>query len=285
MPRPMPVRSGEALLATEAFGDPADPPLLLVMGATSSMLGWPDGLCEALAGRAVFVIRFDHRDTGRSTTAPPGPPSYDVEDMAADVVAIMDAYGLPKAGLAGMSLGGLIAQMVALDHPDRVTALTLIASEPLGWDGGPLPHIAPSILEHFGRLGGLDWADEDAVAEFLVELDRLCAAGDPAFDAAASRRSVARVLDRTDSPASMFNHAVLSTRRDWTGRFRSVAAPVLVIHGEDDPVLPLPNGRALVDGIARASLVVMEGVGHALPPRIWPRLADRIARHLRPGHG
>lgn len=102
-----------------------------------SMLGWPDGFCEALR-----VIRFDHRDTGGSTTIPPGEAGYTVEDMASDIVAVIEAYGLEAANLVGMSLGGLLSQIVAVDHPERVSSPTLIASEPLGWDGEPLP---PSV--------------------------------------------------------------------------------------------------------------------------------------------
>lgn len=119
-------------IVTEALGRPGDPPILLVMGATASMLGWPDAFCAALAAERLRVIRFDHRDTGRSTTVPPGAATYAVEDMAGDLVAILDAYGLPQAHLVGMSLGGYLSQMLAVTHPDRVASLTLIASEPLG---------------------------------------------------------------------------------------------------------------------------------------------------------
>ncbi len=120
-------------LATEAFGRPSDPAIVLIMGSTASMLGWPDALCHGLADQDFYVIRFDHRDTGQTTTVPPGEATYTVEDMASDVIAIPDAYDLPQATLMGMSLGGYIAQMVALKHPDRVRSLILMPQS--HWDG------------------------------------------------------------------------------------------------------------------------------------------------------
>jgi pimeloyl-ACP methyl ester carboxylesterase len=266
-------------LSTESFGRPGDPALLLVMGATASMLGWPDELCDALAASGHFVIRFDHRDTGRSTTLVPGAATYTVEDMAADAVAVLDAHGLARAHLVGMSLGGYIVQMVAVTQPDRVATLTLIASEPLGWDGPALPHISPEVLDHFAALASLDWSDRGAVAEFLVAIERLCTADDGRFDAGRARARVEEVLERTESPASMFNHANLTAREDWSGRFREIDCPVLVLHGAKDPILPLDNGRAIADGIAGASLVVMEDTGHEIPLARIPLVVERIAAH------
>lgn len=274
------IESAGVTLATESFGQPGNPALVLVMGATASMLGWPDALCHALAGRGLFVVRFDHRDTGASTTVPPGEATYSVEDLAGDVLAVMDGYGLQRAHLAGMSLGGYIAQMVALMEPWRVASLTLIASEPLGWDGPPLPHISEEFLGHFAALGALDWSHRDAAADFLVESERLCAGSGGAFDAAAAKAVALRVLERTESPASMFNHGSVTTRADWTGKFRAIACPVLVIHGDEDPILPVENGRAIAAGIDGAEIEVLPGVGHELPPRWLDRIADRITAHV-----
>ena len=227
------VTHGEVTLATQTFGSPHDPALIMIMGATASMLGWPDAFCTALATRGLFVIRFDHRDTGQSTTVPAGQATYAVEDLAADAVAILDAYKVERAHVLGMSLGGFIGQIVALDHPDRVRSLTLLASEPLGWDGDPLPHIAPEFLEHFARLEELDWSNMDAVTDFLVTSERLGAGSAQAFDEVAMRARIAQQLARTESPASMFNHATINLRQDWTGRFRDISAPVLVVHGAE----------------------------------------------------
>lgn len=268
-------------LATEAFGDPDDPPVLLVMGATASMLGWPDEFCAALAGRGLHVIRFDHRDTGQSTTVPPGEAAYAVEDLAEDAIAILDAYGIDKAHLAGMSLGGYIAQMLAVARPERVASLTLIASEPLGWDGAALPQISQAFLDHFGKLGSLDWSDREAVADFLIESERLCAGTGAPFDEDRERARVERVMSRTGSLPSMFNHGALATREDWTGRLREIACPVLVIHGAEDPILPLENGRAIAGAIQGASLAVLAGTGHEIPLPGIPDIAEEIAAHVR----
>lgn len=268
-------------LATETFGRPEDPAVVLVMGATASMLGWPDALCNALADRRLHILRFDHRDTGQSTTVAPGEATYAVEDMAGDVLAVMEGYGLETAHLVGMSLGGYLAQMVAIMQPGRVASLALISTEPLGWDGEPLPHISDDFLAHFGALATLDWADQEAVADFLVESERLCAGSGAPFDANGARAVVQRVLERTESPASMFNHGTVTTREDWTGGFRRIDCPVLVIHGEEDPILPVENGRAIAAGIPGARIDVLPGVGHELPSARLEWIADRLAEHVR----
>ena len=268
---------GEVSIATQAYGRSTDPAILLNMGATASMLGWPDEMCAALAARGFFVVRYDNRDTGLSTTYPPGAPSYGVEDMAADLVGVLNAYAIGRAHIVGMSLGGFIAQVAALAIPDRVASLTLIGSEPLGWDGAPLPHIAPAFLEHVSALASLDWSDEDAVRAFLLEVERLCAGSGHPFDESAAQRRVEAVMSRSPSLASAFNHGLVQLRGDWTGQFREISQPVLVIHGEEDPILPLPNGQALASGIPSAQLIVLPGVGHELPPGALPTIVDEIA--------
>jgi pimeloyl-ACP methyl ester carboxylesterase len=264
-------------IATESFGRPEDPAVVLVMGATASMLGWPEGLCHALAAQGFHVIRYDHRDTGLSTCWPPGAADYAVEDIAEDLRGVLDALALPRAHLVGMSLGGYIAQMAASRWPDRVAGLTLIGSEPLGWDGPPLPGIAPAFLDHFGAMADLDWGDPAAVEEFLVGIERLCAGTGAAFDEAAARARVRAVMVRSDRLASAFNHGALGLREDWAGAFRRIDLPVLVIHGAEDPILPLPNGAALAEGIPGARLLVLEGVGHELPERALGEIAAAIA--------
>lgn len=275
------VEHQDVKLTTEAFGDRNDPAVLLIMGATASMLGWPDAFCASLAGCGFHVIRFDHRDTGQSTTVPPGEATYTVEDLADDAIAILDAYRIDKAHLVGMSLGGYLAQMLAVAHPGRIASLTLIASEPLGWDGAALPHISQVFLDHFGTLASLDWSDREAVTDFLIKSERLCAGTAVPFDEDGERARVERVMSRTDSLPSMFNHGALSTREQWTGRFRDIRCPVLVIHGSEDPILPVENGRAIAQGMADASLLILAGVGHEIPSSKIPEIVDQIAGHLR----
>lgn len=267
-------------LATETFGEPKAPTVLLVMGATASMLGWPDAFCHNLAARGYHVIRFDHRDTGQSTTVAPGAAGYSIEDLAADASAILDAYGCQKAHVIGMSLGGYLAQMMAVSQPECVSSLTLIASEPLGWDGEALPQISQGFLDHFGGLASLDWSDQAAVAGFLLESQRLCYGAGVGFDGLRESAYVAQVMARAQDIQSMFNHAMIGCGTDWTGRFREIACPTLVLHGEHDPILPPENGKALAGGISGAALVVLDGVGHALPPDRIAGIVDHIAEHL-----
>lgn len=265
------------VIATQTFGAPGNPAIVLVMGATASMLGWPESLCRGLAERGFFVVRYDHRDTGESTTCPPGRAGYSVEDMTDDLIGVMDAYDLARAHIMGMSLGGFIGQIAALRHPDRVESLILVASEPLGWDGVPLPHIASRFVEHFGRMAGLDWADRDSVVDFLLGIARLCTGSAHVFDADRARQEIVAVLARTGSIASAFNHSMVQADGDWTGRFRDIAKPVLIIHGDEDPILPLPNGQALADGIRGARLMTLEGVGHELPEALIPAIVAAVA--------
>ncbi len=276
------VENQDVRIATQAFGSPEDPALVLIMGATASMLGWPDAFCTALADHELYVIRFDHRDTGQSTTVPPGQANYTVEDLADDVASILDAYQLDQAHVLGMSLGGYVAQILALEHADRVRSLTLIASEPLGWDGPALPHISEEFLMHFAALQDLGWSDERAVTEFLLTTERLMSGSGEPFDEAGMRSRIAQILERTDSPASMFNHAGLGSRQDWSGKFRDIEVPVLVLHGEEDPILPVANGHAIAGGIEGAEIGVVRGMGHEIPPSRIREMTGIILDHLFP---
>ncbi|HSP29601.1 MAG TPA: alpha/beta hydrolase, partial [Ilumatobacteraceae bacterium] len=182
LPTSLTANSNGVVLAVETFGSPADAPVILVMGATASMVWWPDSFCESIAAHGYSVVRFDHRDTGRSTTGAPGDVSYGAEDMADDLVGLMDALELASAHLVGMSLGGFLSQIVAVTHPERVRTLSLIASEPLGAEPGSLPGIDDRFLEHFATIGDLDWTDVSDVERFLVEIGRLSAGSPERFD-------------------------------------------------------------------------------------------------------
>lgn len=268
-------------ITTQSFGSPTDPAILLVMGATASMLGWPDRFCDTLVKHGLYVIRFDHRDTGQSTTRPFGQIDYTVEDMAADTLAILDAYGLSRAHVMGMSLGGLISQMIALQHPTRILSLTLISSEPLGWDGLPLPYISDEFLDHFRTIDTLDWTNKNAVADFLLRSEELSTGTGQDFDEPHTRSRIEQILARTESPASMFNHGRVTTKQDWAGKFHNITCPVLVIHGEEDPILPVANGQALACGIAGSELLILPEIGHELPPSTFQIIADRVASHTQ----
>lgn len=271
------VPSGNVQIATQSFGRETDPPIVMIMGATASMLGWPERLCTCLAEQGFFVIRFDHRDTGRSTSVPLGQAQYSVEDLANDALALLDAYGLESAHLVGMSLGGLIAQLVAIDQRHRVRSLALIASEPLGWDGDPMPEISSDLLAHFGLLGELDWRDRDAVVRFLVEIDRVNSGNVRDFDTGSRRKQVEQVVAHANSIDSMFNHASIDTERDWLGAYRRVTVPTVVLQGALDPIVHPDNATALHDGISGASLERLPNAGHELRPEDIPGICAVIS--------
>lgn len=274
------ISNGAIRIAAQGFGSPGNEPVVLVMGATASMLWWPDALCAMLAEAGHYVIRYDNRDTGRSTTGQPGDVAYSVEDMAGDLFAVMDGFGLPTAHVAGMSLGGLIGQVAALQRPQRVRSLTLIGSEPLGGADEPLPGISTRFLEHFARFADLDWSDRDAVCDLLLESARLCAGSGHAFDKAAARVRIEAEIDRAADIRSAFNHGMVSTRENWDGRILDIACPLLVIHGDEDPILPLPNGEAIARLVPGAKLSILEGSGHELHTRDFEQIVCEMTRFI-----
>jgi len=144
-----------------------------------------------------------------------------------------------------------------------------------------LPHIDPAFLEHFNGLGTLDWSDCEIAIRFLLRSEELCAGTGHDFDEQRQRARIEAILARTDSPASMFNHGLLRAREDWTGRFRDIDCPVLVVHGEDDPILLVENGKALAAGIVDAELLVLPGIGHELPLLTIPVIMEHLASHVQ----
>lgn len=273
------VAHGDVSLATEAFGDPQAPALLLIMGATASRLWWPEALCQALAEAGRYVVRYDNRDTGQSTSYDPGPPPYSLDDMAEDALAVLEGYGLAQAHVVGMSLGGMIAQILALKHPSRVATLTALSSARFDEDSPDLPPIDPTLLAHFGTLGHLDWTDRDAVIAFHTETYRLSAGARTIFDEAAARDLAGREYDRALRPQSAMNHMFLGGGEAWFGQLGQLQAPLLVIHGRHDPVLSFAHGERLAQAVPTSRLVALEEAGHELNPRDWPRIVHEITTH------
>src|SRR5204863_4838441 len=159
-------------LCTEPFGDPADPPILLIMGNGASMLWWEEGCCRLLADRGRFVIRYDHRDTGRSVSYDPGHPGYTGTDMVADAAGVLDAYGVSAAHVVGVSAGGAFAQLLALDFPDRVRSLVLISTSRALPGEGELPPPTEDFTR-FVTTAEVDWSDAESVIEYLVDYSRM----------------------------------------------------------------------------------------------------------------
>jgi len=276
--RMLPVNGVE--LCVETFGSRGQPAILLIMGASASMDWWEDEFCERLADGPRFVIRYDHRDTGRSVAYEPGAPGYSGPDLVADALGVLDALGVPSAHVVGMSMGGALAQIAALDHPEQVDSLTLIATSPGGPHEPDLPGMPEEAIAGFTALAEPDWDDRDAVVRYGVGLARACASRTRPFDEAGMRELWERVFDRsTNVHSTMRNHHKAEGGEPWRERLVELSVPVLVIHGTEDPVLPYEHGLALAREIAGARMVTLEGAGHELPRRVWDLVVPAILDH------
>jgi pimeloyl-ACP methyl ester carboxylesterase len=265
-------------LCTEAFGDPRDPPLLLIMGMGASMTWWEDEFCGMLADGGRFVIRYDHRDTGRSVTYEPGHPEYTSTDLVGDAVGVLDAYRSSSAHMVGLSMGGALAQLLALGFPDRVASLVLVSTTSVGAGERQLPPMS----EEYGRfLAGLevDWSDREAVIEYLVADWRALAGVERPFDEVRVRALATRDVERARNFASAQNHGALSGEERRPERLSSLVVPTLVIHGTADPLFPLGHGVALAEEIPGARLLTLEGAGHGLARADWDTVAQAIVEH------
>ena len=274
------VEANGVTLCAESFGDPADPPIVLVMGTGASMLWWPETFCEMLAGSGRFVIRYDHRDTGRSLTYEPGRPGYTAGDLVADIAGVLAAFDVPAAHVVGVSGGGALAQLLALDFPGRVRSLVLISTSSAVHGGRELP---PSS-ERFNRFvstAKVDWSDHESVIQYLVEYSRVLAGGERPFDEDALRELVRRDVERADNFAASQNHGMLADEEDPSPPLSSIAVPTLVIHGSADPMFTLEHGQALADEIPGARLLILEGAGHGIDPADWKTVARAIVEHTR----
>ena len=258
------VRVNDVELCAESFGEAADPAVLLISGSAASMDWWPVDFCERIASGGRFVIRYDHRDTGQSITYPPGEPGYSGEDLVADIVGLLDAFGRPSAHLVGLSMGGALAQQVTLNHPDRVASLTLIATTSVG-PGPDRPPMTDELRAFYENAGDVDRSDRTTAIEHIVAEDRVLS-GARYYDEADRRATVTRVVDRSADIAASTNHDLAHSTTPWRQRLGEIRVPTLVIHGADDPLFPLGHGQALAAEIASAELITLDGVGHEMPP-------------------
>ena len=277
---------GDAItLCYETFGDPADPPLLLIMGLGMQMIAWHDDLCADLAGRGFHVVRFDNRDAGRSTSVGGRPPGvgrlatrrfpvaqYTLDDMAGDAAGLLRELDLAPAHVMGASLGGMVAQMLAARHPQSVRTLTSIMSTTGNrFKGQPALGMYRLLLRQAP-------SEREAFIDHVTGV--FGAIGSPGFptDEAEVRERAARSFDRgTDAAGTGRQLAAILKSGDRTADLRSIAAPTLVIHGDADRLISLSGGRATASAIPGAELMVVEGMGHDLPRALWPRILGAIA--------
>jgi pimeloyl-ACP methyl ester carboxylesterase len=276
-------------ICCEDFGDPADPSVLLVMGASTQSIHWPDDFCAALVAGGRHVIRYDNRDTGRSTCFDYGKHPYTLADMALDALGVLDAFGIERAHLVGASMGGMIGQILAIEHRERLRTLTAMLSTPSsasfirGWTSEedlPLPPPAPRFLEWIGAHAADPPKTPEGRIAASVQMWRVLAGSAQPFDEAAVRVREARVEARAVNPGAEMNHpAAIAASPDRFEALRGVTTPTLVIQGSEDPIFSLPHGRALAEAIPGARLLVIDGLGHELPPWASQRIAQAILEH------
>lgn len=277
-------------MCAEGFGNPSDPPLLLVMGLGMQMVRWHESFVKEFTDRGLYVIRFDNRDSGRSTFFPDipvprpvqlvrrrfDPRQYKLSDMALDTVGLLDALGLEKVHVAGASMGGMIAQVMATEHPRRVRSLTSIMSNTGSrWQGQPALKTYPILLRRAPR-------DLDAYLAHQVAIHAAIGSpgappDDPLF-LEISRRSFERNPDPTGTGRQL---AAILASGDRTRALHRVSAPTLVVHGSADRMIALSGGRATARAIPKAELHVVPGMGHDLPRENWPEVIGTIADHVK----
>ena len=279
-------------LCYEIFGDPGAEPMLLIMGLGAQMILWDDDFCRQLAGRGLRVIRFDNRDIGKSSHLSGGKrltavellklrflkipvaAPYKLRDMAEDVTGLMDALGIKSAHLVGASMGGMIAQEIAISFPQRVRSLTSIMST-TGNPKMPQPtREATAVL-----MAPPPTTREEYFARYL-QTWKILRVGSFPEDEALDRSRAERNFERGLNPAGVgrqFRAILASGSRKE--RLHAVRAPTLVIHGTVDPLVPPANGKDTAASIPGAKLLMIEGMGHALPIPMWPQVIDAIDKH------
>jgi pimeloyl-ACP methyl ester carboxylesterase len=278
-------RVGDLEIAYETFGSPADPPLLLVMGLATQMIGWPDEFCRDLADRGLHVIRFDNRDIGLSTHLDDrGAPDimavfagdrsgvpYALADLADDTVGLLDALGLDSAHVVGASMGGIVAQLVAIRHPERMRSLTSVMST----TGDPAVG-APAEAAR-GVLLAPPAPDRASAIQRAVDTYRVIGSPGFEFDEPAVRERAGLSYDRRYNPAGVARQlAAILTTPDRTADLGRLAVTTLVVHGRQDALVNVSGGRATAAAVPGAELLLVDGMGHDLPHEVWPQLVERI---------
>jgi pimeloyl-ACP methyl ester carboxylesterase len=279
------IKVGAVDICTSTFGSSANSAIVLLAGGAGSMLFWDEEFCQQLAAGNHFVVRLDQRDTGRSTTYPPGSATYTSRDFADDVLGVMDHFKIQKAHFVTFSLGGLIAQILSEENPDRVATLTQISSSPVG-PYKDEPDLAPAPKENEAKfidiISKTDFSKRDDAVQGLVKFSVAGASPAQTIDIAKITTNAERVFDRTTNIMAAFaNHGVLAHKRWPREKLKEIKVPSLIIHGEDDPLIPLPHGVALSKEIPGAELLVLKGVGHAVPENAWPIIVPAILEHTK----
>ncbi|HEY6874849.1 MAG TPA: alpha/beta fold hydrolase [Candidatus Dormibacteraeota bacterium] len=273
----------------EVHGDPKNPALLLIMGLGVQLIHWDDGFVDELVRRGFYVIRFDNRDVGLSTKmesagmadiagvlAGETKPAYSLDDMADDAVGVLDALHIKAAHIVGASMGGFIAQLVAINHPEHTLSLTSIMSGPGGHDAVPP---TPEALEALVRMPA---ATREEIVANSIDARRIFAGEGNPFNVEEQRALVERAYERSYYPVGFGRqYAAILASKTRIPALRQLRIPTLVVHGADDPLVPPENGKRVAAAVPGARYVEFKGAGHNLPPSTWPAVADAIAETAR----
>jgi pimeloyl-ACP methyl ester carboxylesterase len=280
----------------ETYGKPSDPTILLIMGLGMQMIAWPELFCRELASRGFQVVRYDNRDTGLSTkfdgVKAPGVAAllirhalrlpirvpYTLGDMADDAIGLLDSLGIEAAHVVGASMGGMIAQNVAATHPQRLRSLTSVMSTS---GHRSLPGADPLVSRHLFRSRPKGNDREAVIAHNMRTIELI---GSPAFpiDAETRREMVSMSFDRCFYPAGFTRHvAAIVADGDRRSRLRAITTPTLVIHGREDPLVPLAGGIDTAKQIPWSRMEIIDGMGHNFPVELWPKIVDLISDHAR----
>lgn len=256
----------------DTFGDPSSKPLLLVAGLGTQMIWWREEFCEKLVDKGFNVIRFDNRDVGLSTKGKEVSAPYTLEDMADDAIGLLDALNIEKAHICGASMGGGIVQEMAIKYPARILSLTSIMSTTGRAD---LPPAKPEAM----KLLMMPAPEErDGYIEYYVNLWRVLQGSGFPFDEEEGRDMAAKSYDRSFYPPGIDRQVMaISASRSRKPKLASVNVPTQVIHGGDDPVVSVEGGKDTAESIPGAELLIIEGMGHALPPEAWSQIIDAIS--------
>lgn len=273
------IKANNIELSTESFGNKNNPAILLIAGATVSMLYWDTEFCEKLSEKGFFVIRYDNRDVGQSTNYEPGSTPYDIVDLTNDAISILDGYEIDKAHFVGISLGGLISQIAAIKFPDRVITLTLMSSGPWGDSDPTIPEMDTKILEHHGNAELVEWTNEDSVVNYMVKGFALMS-GRKSFDKQRIEKFVRAEFNRAKNYISMFNHATLQGGEHYWNRLNEIHQPTLIIHGTDDKIWHYKNSGVLLEKIQKTKLITLEGTGHELHYDDWETIINGLTKHI-----
>ena len=285
----LPVKSNGLHIWTESFGNHLHAPILLIAGAGAQSIFWEDEFCQRLAESDRFVVRFDNRDTGLSDSVDFESSPYTINDMAADAIAILDAYGLPAAHMVGASGGGLICQVLALEHRTRVLTISALISSPLGTGSnelpnsgyGDLPPPTTEFLEQLQDFVGEVPEDRDAFIDWTLRKYEAISGSLEVFDKKAKAERAELEFARARNLQAMNNHALAVNISPVSGRelLGGLDVPTLVVHGTEDPLLPYAHGRAIAETIPGAELLTIEKMGHDLPRLAWSKIIKAILQH------